>query len=875
MKTARSWMDVLPCSTNWFVRQESGGRWTQEENKRFEDALAKFDGPDRWEKVAALIPGKTVPDVLSHYRELVDDVTEIEAGRSISSREEERNPLDRRGAQASFFIFCMHLWTSIPNLLFLLGLDKYGKGDWRNISRNFVITRTPTQVASHAQKYFIRLNSGSKDKRRTSIHDITTVDLPDNKPPSPSSQPSTVTTQSSLAMTPSLSGQLSAILDSDQLGEVASVFNPSSHGNKLMQRHFGISQHRMKLQPQMLPSLMDELVCTAVRHPKSEQEFVHLCSRGRLREALRGFLPELWSDPNLFSHLLNGCCVPQQSLRQGQQIHALIVAAGAASHRFTANHLLHMYSKLGQGNAARAVFDAMPRRNRNVATWNAMITGLAHFELDEEGLEFFRRMREAGLRPDEFGLGSALRCCAGLKDVGSGHQIHAYVVRNGFEHDMCVGSSLAHMYMRCGCLDDGERVLNGLPTINVISCNTIIAGRAQNGDTEGAVHHFSLMKAVGLSPDHVTFVSVISSCSDLASLGQGQQVHAEVIKAGVDSVIPVRSSLISMYSKCGCLDDSSKIFSESDDGSDLVLWSSMIAAYGFHGHGEEAIQLFDKMVREGTDPSEVTFLSLLYACSHSGLKDKGKEYFDFMMHKYGFKPTLRHYTCMVDLLGRSGCLDEAETLIRSMPIPADAVIWKTLLSACKTHKNAEMAERVAECVLRLDPQDSASYVLLSNIRATTARWIDVSEVRRAMREKRVRKEPGISWVEYKGQVYQFSTGDTSNPRQEEIDQLLEQLLGRMRELGYLPDTSTVFHDMEEEEKETSLAHHNEKLAIAFAILSLPVGVPIRIMKNLRVCDDCHEAIKYISKIAEREIVVRDVTRFHHFRDGECSCKGYW
>ncbi|CAL9059387.1 unnamed protein product [Musa banksii] len=721
MKTTRSWMDVLPCSTNRFVRQENGGRWTQEENKRFEDALAKFDGdtPDRWEKVAALIPGKTVPDVLSHYRELVDDVSEIEAGRSISSREEERNPLDRRGAQASFFIFCMHLWTSIPNLLFLLGLDKCGKGDWRNISRNFVMTRTPTQVASHAQKYFIRLNSGSKDKRRTSIHDITTVDLPDNKPPSPSSQPSTVTTQSSLAMTPSLSGQLSAILDSDQLGEVASVFNPSSHGNKLMQRHFGISQHRMKLQPQMLPSLMDELVSTAARFPKSEQEFVHLCSKGRLREALRGFLPELWSDPNLFSHLLNGCCVPQQSLRQGQQIHAVIVAAGAASHRFTANHLLHMYSKLGQGNPARAVFDAMPRRNRNVASWNAMITGLAHFELDEEGLEFFRRMREAGLRPDEFGLGSALRCCAGLKDI--------------------------------------ERVLKGLPTINVVSCNTIIAGRAQNGDTEGAVHHFSLMKA--------------------------------------------------------------------------------------------AIQLFDKMVREGTDPSEVTFLSLLYACSHSGLKDKGKEYFELMMHKYGFKPTLKHYTCMVDLLGRSGCLDEAETLIRSMPIPADAVIWKTLLSACKTHKNAQMAERVAECVLRLDPQDSASYVLLSNIRATTARWIDVSEVRRAMREKRVRKEPGISWVEYKGQVYQ--------------------------ELGYLPDTSTVFHDMEEEEKETSLAHHNEKLAIAFAILSLPVGVPIRIMKNIRVCDDCHQAIKYISKIAEREIVVRDVTRFHHFRDGECSCKGYW
>ncbi|WOL08391.1 pentatricopeptide repeat-containing protein [Canna indica] len=635
----------------------------------------------------------------------------------------------------------------------------------------------------------------------------------------------------------------------------------------------------------------------------SKQEFIHLCSSGRLRQALRGFLPQLWSDPNLFSHPLNACCLPQQSLRQGQELHALIIAAGAASDRFTANHLLNMYSKLGQVRAARTLFDAMPRRNvmsfniliggliqngdihaarklfddmpvRNVASWNAMITGLAHFELDEEGMEFFLRMRKEGMQPDEFGLGSALRCCAGLKDIGSGRQIHAYIVRNGFERDMCVGSSLAHMYMRSGHLADGERVLKELPVLNVVSCNTVIAGRAQNGDSEGALHHFCLMKAVGLAPDHVTFVSVISACSDLASLGQGRQIHAQAVKVGVDSVVPVRSSLISMYSKCGYLDGSAKIFSESDE-LDLVLWSSMIAAYGFHGQGEEAIQLFDQMIREGVDPSEVTFLSLLYACSHSGLKDKGKAYFELMTQKYGFKPTLLHYTCMVDLLGRSGCLDEAESLISSLPMPADGIIWKTLLSACKTHKNMEMAERVAEHVLRLDPQDSASYVLLSNIQATTSRWADVSELRRSMKEKRVRKEPGISWVEHKGQVYQFSMGCRSNPRQREIDQLLKELFGRMRESGYLPDTSTVFHDMEEEEKETTLAHHSEKLAIAFAILSFPAGVPIQIMKNLRVCNDCHVAIKYISSIAEREIVVRDVTRFHHFRDGKCSCKDFW
>ncbi|XP_010909968.1 pentatricopeptide repeat-containing protein At2g41080 [Elaeis guineensis] len=634
---------------------------------------------------------------------------------------------------------------------------------------------------------------------------------------------------------------------------------------------------------------------------KSKQEFIHLCSKGSLREALLGFLPELFADPNLFSHPLQACCLLPPG--HGQQLHALIITSGASNDRFTANHLLHMYSKLGQLQTALVLFGAMPRRNvmsynillggliqngdpraardffdgmpeRNLASWNAMVTGLTHFGLDEQGLELFAEMRRQGLRPDEFSLGSILRCCAGIRDASSGRQIHACVIYSGFDCDMCVGSSLAHMYMRNRCLEEGERVLKGLPALNIVSCNTIIAGRVQNGDPEGALDYFSLMKAAGLVPDQVSFVSVISSCSDLAALGQGQQIHSQAIKAGVDQVVAVRSSLVSMYSKCGCLDDSANAFYESN-GSDLVLWSSVIAAYGFHGHGQKAIELFEEMLGERTEPNEITFLSLLYACSHSGLKDKGVEYFELMMHKYRLKPTLKHYTCIVDLLGRSGCLDEAEALIKSMPVSADGVIWKTLLSACKTHRRAEMAERVAEHVLRLDPQDSASYVLLSNIRATSKRWHEVSDIRRAMRERRVRKEPGICWVELKGEVHQFFTGDRLHPMQGEIEVCLNLLIGKMRQYGYVPDTSTVLHDMDDEEKECCLAHHSEKLAIAFAILSMPEGVPIRVMKNLRVCDDCHVAIKFISKIADREIVVRDVSRFHHFRDGECSCGDYW
>ncbi|PKA53849.1 Pentatricopeptide repeat-containing protein [Apostasia shenzhenica] len=638
--------------------------------------------------------------------------------------------------------------------------------------------------------------------------------------------------------------------------------------------------------------------------PKSKEEFIGLCSRGFLRQALQGFFPEVFADSNLFAHLLQGCCFPQQSLSLGRQLHGFIVAAGAASDRFTANHLLRMYSKLGDLPAAGKLFSVMPRKNimsynifiggliqngylisarrlfdempeRNVATCNAMVTGCTHYGFNEESLKFFSQMIREGMRPDEFSLGSALRACAGLKGVIFGRQIHGYLFRSGFAFDLCVGSSLAHMYMKCSCLQEGEGALKGMPALNVVSCNTVIAGRAQNGDYEGAIDYLVLMKAAGLVPDAVTFVSIVSSCSDLAALSQGQQIHAQAIKAGVNLCVPVRSSLVSMYSKCGCLQDSINVFDESLEEPDLVLWSAAIAAYGFHGHGRKAIQLFEKLVDDGIEPSEVTFLSLLYACCHSGLKDEGLEYLELMGGKYELKPSLKHYTCIVDLLGRAGCLDEAENLIKSMPIRADGVIWKTLLLACKIHKNAEIAERAAENALRLEPEDSASYVLISNIRASAARWTAVSDVRNAMREMKVRKEPGVSWMELKGQIHLFSTGKKSHPWQREIDECLGELMGRMREKGYIPDTSMVLHDMEEEEKEYSLVHHSEKLAIAFAIISLPHGTPIRVMKNLRVCDDCHAAIKFISGIIHREIILRDVSRFHHFKDGECSCADYW
>ncbi|GAA0157521.1 hypothetical protein LIER_14773 [Lithospermum erythrorhizon] len=536
------------------------------------------------------------------------------------------------------------------------------------------------------------------------------------------------------------------------------------------------------------------------------------------------------------------------------------------------NILIGGFIQIGELGHAIDLFDQMTRRN--LASWNAMVTGCIQFGFNEEGLDYFLEMHKVGFLPDVFTVGSVLRGCAGSKELNKGRQVHGYVVKSGLGYSLVVCGSLAHMYMKGGSLGEGEKIIKSMPVRSVAICNTLIAGKAQNGYAEGALEQYNMMKMAGFRPDEITFVSVLSSCSELATLGQGQQIHAEMTKVGVLSVVPVVSTLISMYSKSGCLEEAVKIFEERKE-ADIVLWSSMLAAYGFHGRGKEAIELVSKMEQEGLEANEVTFLSLLYACSHCGLKDKGLEFFDLMVKKYKLQPQIEHYTCVVDLLGRSGLLEDAEDIIRSMTVKPDAIIWKTLLSACKIHKNADMAKRISKEVLNLNPQDSASYVLLANIQASARRWQDVSEVRKAMRDRNVKKEPGISWLELKNQVHQFIMADKSHPQSEDIGLYLKQLMAELKLWGYEPDTSSVLHDMDAEEKEYNLLHHSEKLAIAFALMNTPEGTTIRVMKNVRVCSDCHAAIKCISLIKKREIIVRDASRFHHFKDGSCSCGDYW
>jgi pentatricopeptide repeat protein len=294
-----------------------------------------------------------------------------------------------------------------------------------------------------------------------------------------------------------------------------------------------------------------------------------------------------------------------------------------------------------------------------------------------------------------------------------------------------------------------------------------------------------------------------------------------------------------------------------------------------HGQGDEALALFSQMQKAGLKPDAISFIAVLSACSHAGLVDEGREYFNRMSQDYCITPKVEHYSCMADLLGRAGHLGEAVELIDNMPLKPSIQAWGTLLSACRINGNVELAEYLAERIFDIDPENEAYHVLLSNIYAAAGRWDDVTKLRAMMKDSGLKKTPGCSLIQVRNRVYSFLVGDRSHPQSEKIYEMLENLSRQMKEAGYVPDTNVVLHNVEEEVKEDMLSCHSEKLAIAFGLINISPVAPIRIIKNLRVCGDCHSATKFISKIVKREIVVRDANRFHHFKDGLCSCGDYW
>eukprot|EP01018_Ginkgo_biloba_P029527 Gb_22655 [translate_table: standard] len=601
---------------------------------------------------------------------------------------------------------------------------------------------------------------------------------------------------------------------------------------------------------------------------------IGFASNGHAVEALNFYhqMKNAGIEPTQFTFpCVLSACANLAALDQALEIHEHIIENGFESDAFVRSALIDMYAKCGSIKDARNLFDKLPEQNW--VCWTAMIAGYAQSGHGEEALKLFCQMQRTGIKPNQFTYTSVTGVCADLAALERGLQVHNQIIKTGYESDVFVGSSLVDMYGKCASIEDAYRVFDKMPR-NAVSWNAMIAGFVQNEHGKEALKLFCQMKLAGVNPNEVSFASVLRACASLVALDQGMNIHNHTIKIGLELDVFVGSALVDMYAKCGGIEHAHKVFSNMPRRNE-VSWNAMIAGYAQHGRGKEALQLFEQMQCAGLKPNQITFISVLSACSHVGLVDEGRHYFNCMIRDHSIIPTMDHYACMVDLLGRAGQLDEAKDIINRMSSEPGAIVWQTLLGACKTHGNMELGQYAAERILELKPQDAATYVLLANTYAVAGRWDDAAKVRKLMNDRGLKKEAGHSWIHVQNRVHTFIARDTSHPQTDKIYAKLEELTVLMKMAGYMPDTNCVLYDVEEQQKEHFVCYHSERLAIAFGLISTPAEAPIVITKNLRVCGDCHSATKFISKIVRRELVVRDTNRFHHFKDGICSCGDYW
>ncbi|THU46778.1 hypothetical protein C4D60_Mb09t08470 [Musa balbisiana] len=565
-------------------------------------------------------------------------------------------------------------------------------------------------------------------------------------------------------------------------------------------------------------------------------------------------------------------CARKQLTREGKCCHALAVQAGLLADTLTCNILINFYSKCGRVDFARRLFDGMPERS--LVTWNTMIATHTQHGEDMEALHLFLQMRREGSLLSEFTLSSVLCACAARSAVTESQQLHALALKTAADSNVFVGTAVLDVYAKCKMIRDARLVFDAMPEKSSVSWSSMVAGYVQNDLYEEAVWFFRHAHKMGVELTQFTLSAALSACASIAASTQGKQLHSVAIRAGFAANLFVATSLIDVYSKCGCIREAYLVFCNVEDDN-IVLWNAMITGFSKHARPHEAMMLFEKMRQRGLRPNEVSYVSVLSACSHVGLVEEGRGYFDLLSRDAAVRPNVLHYSCMVDVLGRAGRIDEAWELIRSMPFRATASMWGSMLNSCRVHGNVELAKIAAQHLFELEPDNAGNHVLLSNIYAASKQWGEVAVARKFLKDSGARKEIGKSWIDVRGKVHSFVVGENKHPRISEIYAKLEDLRSEMNRLAYKVEVHYDLHDVGEGQKEELLRHHSERLALAFGLIELPSGTPIRIFKNLRVCGDCHSFMKTASMITDREIIARDTNRFHHFSRGHCSCGDFW
>ncbi|MBA0599398.1 pentatricopeptide repeat-containing protein At5g16860 [Gossypium raimondii] len=671
---------------------------------------------------------------------------------------------------------------------------------------------------------------------------------------------------------------------------------------------------------QMFEEMHDKGICDIVSWNSIVAAYTQSRDAKNAVELFRIMMNDSEIHPDIVSlvNVLPACGSLGASLH-GMQLHAFALRRGLFEDVFVGNALMDMYAKCRMIEQANKVFESM--EVKDVVSWNAMVTGYSQAGRFEEALGLFEKMREekieldvvtwsaviagyaqkghgyealgvfrqmqlCGSKPNVVTLVSVLSGCASIAALLQGKETHCYAIKcvlnydwNDPGEDLMVINGLIDMYAKCKSTNVARLMFDSVAPSdrNVVTWTVMIGGYAQHGEANDALKLFSEMLQEGnsMKPNTFTICCALMACAHLAALRFGKQIHAYILRNRYESVMLfMENCLIDMYSKSGDIHAARVVF-DNMQHRNSVSWTSLLTGYGMHGYGEEAIKVLDDMRAAGFVPDGITFLVLLYVCSHSGMVDQGIRFFESMHTEYSVTPELDHYACMVDLLGRAGRFGQALELVHSMPMEPAAIVWIALLSGCRIHGNVELGEYAAAQLQELGSENDGSYTLLSNIYANARRWRDVARVRSLMKYSGVKKRPGCSWVQGKKGTATFYVGDRSHPQFEQIYKLLADLIQRIKAIGFVPETNCALHDVDDEEKGDLLFEHSEKLALAYGILVSTPGVPIHITKNLRVCSDCHNAFTYISMIIDIEIILRDSSRFHHFKSGSCSCRGYW
>ncbi|KMZ56505.1 Pentatricopeptide repeat-containing protein [Zostera marina] len=572
--------------------------------------------------------------------------------------------------------------------------------------------------------------------------------------------------------------------------------------------------------------------------------------------------------------------------------------------------MIGVYVKNGMISNASKLFDEMPMSMKDAVSWTTMISAYSQTGQPEEGLAFFTRMLDAGVCPDAVTMVSVISCCAQLRDLHFGKLAHEYLTRNEVDLSRNLVVALIDMYGKCGDLVSARHLFDDMgwrfwqawnamidgysksgdldsardifdqmdDRRNLVSFNSMIIGYIQNSKINDALTLFSQMRNSGPDPDVFTVSDLLTSFANTGGLNEGKVLHGILIKAiqTDNNDVFIGTSLLNMYAKCGRIDNAIQVF-EKMIHKDGTAWSAMISGLATNGKGELALEYFYTMRNHGISPNSGVYVGVLNACSHSGLLDEGRRNFKRMKYVDEIEPEIEHYGCMVDLLGRTGCLDEAEELIKSMPMEPSGPIWNSLLGACRVHKKINLAEKVADKIFHLDPFDNGVYVQLYNIYESCGRREDASTVRRVMEKRGIKKPKGYSSIIVCQRMHVFSAGEKSHPEILDIQKMSVEIAEKLKQVGYVSNpNANVMKYFDEEEMESYFLGHSERIAVAYGIMKSRDGrLPIYITKNLRICEDCHTAIALIAKIWDRKIVVRDRSRFHHFEDGNCSCHDFW